>query len=151
MVKKCVICNKYKAYELFIKEGRGKVCHLCYDKSKVTRRRYHLNHITKQKKNPIKYLLKNVKGRARQYGLMFNLTENDIFIPKKCPVLGIPIDIKAERGSDNGYSIDKIIPSKGYTKGNVMIISNRANRIKGNATLEELEKIVKWLKKVQDK
>lgn len=43
-------------------------------------------------------------------------------------------------------SLDKIIPKLGYVKGNVWVVSNKANRIKSNATIEELELLVKNLK-----
>ena len=43
-------------------------------------------------------------------------------------------------------TIDKLIPSLGYTKGNVWVISRRANMIKSDATLEELELLVGNLK-----
>jgi hypothetical protein len=36
------------------------------------------------------------------------------------------------------FSIDKIVPALGYVKGNVIIVSNRANIIKNNATPEEI-------------
>lgn len=43
----------------------------------------------------------------------------------------------------NYATLDKIDPSKGYTVGNVQIISSRANTIKNDASLEELKTIVK--------
>lgn len=43
-------------------------------------------------------------------------------------------------------SLDKIIPKLVYVKGNVWVVSNKANRIKSNATIEELELLVKNLK-----
>ncbi len=47
---------------------------------------------------------------------------------------------------DDSPSLDKIIPKLGYVKGNVWVVSNKANRIKSNATIEELELLVKNLK-----
>ena len=47
--------------------------------------------------------------------------------------------INREKTEDNSYSLDRIDSTKGYIKGNVWIISKRANVIKNNATLEELE------------
>jgi hypothetical protein len=48
---------------------------------------------------------------------------------------------------DNSYSLDRIDSNKGYVKGNVWVISRRANVIKNNATLEELELLTNNLKK----
>lgn len=43
-------------------------------------------------------------------------------------------------------SIDRINQDSGYTKDNIRVISWRANHIKNDATLEELEKIVAYVK-----
>jgi hypothetical protein len=45
-------------------------------------------------------------------------------------------------------SLDRIVPELGYVKGNIAVISNRANSLKSNATLEELERLCAWLKSV---
>lgn len=67
-----------------------------------------------------------------------------------CPVLGIPlIDGSKLIGCsrpDNLAELDRLIPDKGYVKGNVHWISRRANRIKSDATVEELEKIISYMK-----
>ena len=65
-----------------------------------------------------------------------------------CPILGIPMRWHAGRGTGkrqpNTKSIDRIDPNRGYIKGNVQIISWRANKIKQDATFEELIKLGKW-------
>jgi hypothetical protein len=38
----------------------------------------------------------------------------------------------------------------GYVRGNVTIISNRANRIKNDASLDEVRKVVSWLETKKD-
>ena len=101
----------------------------------------------KQKQNyPEKFLLESSKYRARKKGLINTLILNDIIIPKNCPVLGIPIFINKEKQGDNSPSIDRIDNTRGYTSDNIIIISWKANNIKGNASIKELEKIVFFYK-----
>lgn len=92
-------------------------------------------------------LVNDLRRRARDKGLEFNLTVDDIKIPAKCPLLGIPLYRGVGNSTGNSPSIDRIDSSRGYTSDNVWIISNRANTLKGNATLEELDMLVKGLKK----
>ena len=47
--------------------------------------------------------------------------------------------------TDDSPSIDRLIPELGYIKGNVNVISLRANIIKNNATKDELIKIANWM------
>ena len=39
---------------------------------------------------------------------------------------------------DTSPTLDKIIPERGYVKGNVQVISHKANSMKRNASLDEL-------------
>ena len=59
--------------------------------------------------------------------------------PKVCPVFGIELEWeeRVNGGHDNSPSLDRIDSTKGYVKGNVMIMSNLANRMKSNSTLEQ--------------
>ena len=52
------------------------------------------------------------------------------------------------KGSVNSAHLDRFDPHKGYVKGNVAWISGRANRIKYDASLEELKQIVNWMERV---
>jgi len=93
------------------------------------------------------FMLKRAQLRARTAKLPFNLILEDIRIPKKCPVLDIEMKVGRGRLPRNSPSLDRINPSKGYVKGNVAVISNRANILKKDGTLEEFQALVKWLKK----
>lgn len=104
----------------------------------------------KQKKqrrnNPIPNLLSRARNRAKKKGVLFNLTNADITMPAKCPVLGIEIKIGNGHACDNSPSLDEIVKGGGYIKSNVIIVSHKANTIKSNATIEELSKVVKFYK-----
>ena len=93
----------------------------------------------------------DVKKRAKMRGIEFTLVPQEIpEIPKVCPVLGIIIKANTVSAPiDSSPSLDRINPKLGYIKGNVRIICNRANRIKSDATLQELELILKDAKEIQ--
>lgn len=98
--------------------------------------------------NPAWSLLSRAKRRAADVGVEFDLTSSDIEIPERCPILGIPIGVQQGGGKgpkDNSASLDRLVPSLGYVKGNVAVISQRANRIKNDATAAELRAIADWM------
>ena len=92
-------------------------------------------------------MLDEARKRARKKGLEFNLTKNDIVVPTHCPVLGI--ELKVARGAasaaPNSPSLDRIDCQQGYVRGNVIVMSFRANTLKNNATAAELKKVADWL------
>lgn len=83
-------------------------------------------------------LLKWAKDRARRKGLEFDLTVDDISIPNLCPVLKVPLCTNSSRPCGFSPSLDRIDPTKGYIRGNVIVVSYRANRLKSDASLLEL-------------
>lgn len=85
------------------------------------------------------------KFRAKKKSLPFNLDVSDINIPFFCPVLGIELKSIYGKGlTDRSPSLDRIIPSLGYVKGNVIVISNLANRIKSNASPDQILKVAQF-------
>ena len=95
---------------------------------------------------------KAVRFRARKAGIPFDLDLSDLDVPEHCPVLGIKLKGWGENEftsyRDDSPSIDRLVPSVGYVKGNVNIISNRANLLKKDATLEDVERLFIWMKSV---
>lgn len=87
-----------------------------------------------------------LRHRAKILGVPFDLREEDIVLPKICPVLGFPLEVGEGRLQFNSPSVDRIIPSRGYVTGNVKVISYRANTIKLNATIEEVEAVLRYMK-----
>lgn len=92
--------------------------------------------------NVKKHLLKGAKMRAKKSGLLFNITEDDFEVPFTCPLLGYVLMPSRGLIAPNSPSLDRKDPRKGYVRGNVWVISYRANAAKSNLTLEELQMLV---------
>ena len=130
--KVCTKCGVEKPYAEFHKHkrcigGYNTVCKEC---------RKPLSTAQWNKQTDEYKIWHRAKSRAKRKGLEFNIEVDDIIIPNVCPILGILMDVP---------SIDRHDSSKGYIKGNIVIMSNRANMLKNNGTLEEFKKIVKYL------
>jgi hypothetical protein len=88
--------------------------------------------------------LTRLKARAGRLGIPFSLTASDLYpLPSHCPVLGIPLVYQggAQGALDDYLSVDRIVPELGYTPENTVLVSARANRLKNNATLDEIQKL----------
>lgn len=90
-------------------------------------------------------LLHGAKRRAKKRGIPFDINLSDIVIPKKCPLLGLALKKAERRIRPNSPTLDRKTPSIGYTVGNVWVISNKANQMKSDATLETLKHFVRVL------
>jgi hypothetical protein len=105
------------------------------------------------KENPEHCLLIGAIERSKKKNWPCDITLDDIVIPEKCPLLGISLrsntGAAVARADDNSPTLDRIDSALGYVKGNVWVISYRANRIKNDATLAELETIAKNLRSIQ--
>ena len=101
-------------------------------------------HLTKKE---FKLLWSQLKASANKRGIPFELSVTDIDeigIPITCPVLGMPLYFHRNKVEDDSISFDRIDSSKGYIIGNVIVISYRANRLKSDATIDELRRIADY-------
>jgi hypothetical protein len=98
----------------------------------------------KRLEDPRRTLLQSAKGRAKAKGVPFDLEAEDITVPTHCPALGIPLWPGVGKVSDHSPTLDRLQPAKGYVRGNVIVVSMRANRIKTDATIDELEAIASF-------
>lgn len=133
-----------KGHEHFYQAGRAKdgLTSWCRDcNSYSARQSWH-------GKPPERQILAAAKARADRHGLPFDITEADLAIPAQCPVLGIPLGKGPEgRAHAGSPSVDRIIPERGYVRDNVRVISFRANTIKNDASLAELEAVTEYLRR----
>lgn len=177
-MKKCTKCGEQKELTEFYanrtaKDGKRSNCKKCQDKTRdkwaeankdrlaAHRKEYSSREDVKARRNKqqLKWRAENLdwelwhkaKKRSEKSGVPFDIERSDIIIPDKCPVLDIPLFITKGSIGDNSPTVDRIKPEDGYVKGNIAVISARANRIKCNASLEEFELIYNWLKEQYEK
>lgn len=105
---------------------------------------------TRTKEEFIEYNCRKIKERAKTNGVPFDITPEDIEIPEFCPILGIKLtwDDDNKRSTP---SVDRFIPKKGYVKGNIEVISMRANTLKSDGSFEEIEAVYRWMKAKREK
>lgn len=99
-------------------------------------------------RNKASYMIKIVKRGAKKRGIIFDISKDAISnFGTHCPALGIEYIFDATHSNKQfSPSIDRIDNNKGYTKDNVHVISCRANTLKSDATIDEIEKIVNYLR-----
>lgn len=156
-LKKCSRCLEVKPHSDFNKRGERDTlrshCKLCvkatckkYKEYTPERKKYCLNKGREYRKaNPESVMLYMAKVRSKQLGHKFNITVEDIFIPKYCPVLGLKLEKQNHKSAPNSPSLDRVDNTKGYIKGNVRVISKKANELKRELTLKQLKSLCLYI------
>lgn len=96
-------------------------------------------------RTPEANLYRWAKYRAKKHNLSFDISREDIIIPKVCPILGISLHPGKGHAWIYSPTIDRIDNSVGYTHGNVWVISNLANQMKSCAEPLDLVMFAKWI------
>lgn len=116
------------------------------------------------KANPVQTITRKLVGhardRARDKNLPFNIdldyvramVGENAELASHCPVFNVRLEWSCQRGNGskplpNSPSIDRIDPERGYVKGNIKIISFRANQIKSDASPSELKLVAAYCSK----
>ncbi len=150
-MKKCCKCKTEKENDCFgnckfYTDGLDIMCKECqHARYKAYYDDPQNNMLVKKKENKKNNLelsiLIKLKNRSKENELTFNLTKGDIIIPKFCPILGIELKTTNIRPQDCSPSVDRINNNQGYIKGNIIITSWKANRIKGTADINDMKLI----------
>ena len=140
-----------KQKEYYIKNRKKLQEYYQKNKEEMRRKSYEYRHV----KKPELVKLQAAKRRSKLYNLPFNLVEQDIkdIWPKdnKCPALGIPfITGDQKTKSYSSPNLDRIVPDKGYVKGNIQIVCGLANKIMSNATPNQVIQVGQYFKKVTE-
>ena len=174
--KQCLICNTPKPLgEFSVRKDNGhrrNVCNTCIkiqqdkwkaanaQRRKETQQIYNALPKCKEQRRAYKrymrehkynlYLWRIVRERARKLQLPFTIEPSDVIIPEVCPVLGIKLLPCGKRLNDSSPTLDKINNELGYIKGNVSVISWKANRLKSDGTAEDHKRIANYIENAVD-
>jgi len=136
---RCDCGNQTEVKGSFLRRGKVKSCGCwlrefarVHDESTLQRRR----------------MLAGAKYHAKKRGMAFDLEIADIVIPETCPVLGIPLFRSGDARAPNTPSLDRILNDVGYIRGNVAVISWRANQLKRDASPAEVAALAAWIASV---
>jgi len=155
MRKRCPKCGRRRESKEFYTnisrvDGFSQYCRLCtadYNSStKVLKRRREWG-VKDRQKDPRKAMFSEAKSRAKHKGVPFEIQVEDILIPTICPILGIPLKVHVGRYEHDSPTLDEVTPKRGYVVGNIAVISHRANRIKNDSSLDDLEAIIRYVKR----
>ena len=105
-----------------------------------------------EKQRHLKMYLHNARSRARRDNVPFDITYEYLekIATDECPVFGTRFEwgisnLGKGQTKQNCPTLDRILPDKGYVKGNVAFISHKANRIKDNGTMQDHYAIADWI------
>jgi hypothetical protein len=90
----------------------------------------------------------SAKMRAKLKDIPFDLTTDYVesITPDTCPVFGTPFSfIGGKCMTESSASIDRIDTRFGYVRGNVAVISFKANAIKNRYSSHDIRKVADWL------
>jgi hypothetical protein len=143
--KACNVCGETKPVSEFYKHAKNKAnnglaynCKSCHAEKNRKRR----------ETRPFENATAQARHRAAKYDLEFDLTEAylEAIWTGYCPVFGTKFNLPgAASRTPQTPTLDRVIPHKGYIQGNVVWISDLANRIKQEATSAEVQAVATWL------
>lgn len=140
-MKTCKVCKEEKSSVEFTKyqhskDGLHTMCRPCLAEHKAK----------DYKEKWFIYQARLKKAECKKKGLPFDITPEylESIWTDECPIYKVPF-VRFDKGHPHSPSLDRMDPDKGYVKGNLTYISSRANRIKYDATVEELRLILDFM------
>jgi hypothetical protein len=140
-MKTCSICEEEKEFNQFHKnkqnlhglDNRCKPCRKTLASNRYKENWFHQTAILK-------------KSYCTSNSIPFDLDAEylEAIFTEMCPVFNLPF-VMHDKTHSMSPALDRIDPGKGYVKGNVSYISSRANRIKYDASIEEMVLILKYM------
>ncbi len=151
MGKACSCCDVYKDEKEYYADKTGKLGlqHRCKECQKRNKGKYTDNARERNRQHkmedPLNHMYSRLKKSAKDDNKVFSIKLEDLKFSDRCPIYGTEWDLSHIR-SDQTPTVDRVDNTKGYIKGNVKIISWKANRLKHTASLKEIEALAKYMK-----
>lgn len=103
------------------------------------------------RRGPAYAVWRGANTRAKKRGIPFTITVEDVRdawpADNRCPVLGLALTVGKKTAGGSSPSLDRLVGEWGYTKQNIAVVSFRANTLKSDARVAELEQVVAWMRK----
>ena len=155
-MKICDNCNKELPLESFEfnkkKKNHRRICKQCRN-IQVMEARY------STVENHLKRKLSRLKERSKRYNIPFDLTYEDLLEQlnkqnRLCFYTDEPLTFYEYKKIPNrrlAPSVDKVIPHKGYVRGNIVWCIDRINSIKYDVTLDEMKEWMPgWYERIKN-
>lgn len=142
----CISCSKEK-YKIYKSNNKQKINLQQLNWYYKNKEKINTKNKILQNSDPRSRMMWLAKHRAKKYNLCFNIEKTDIIIPEYCPILKLKLLPSFEKSKDNSPTLDRINCNKGYIKGNIQVISRKANIMKSNANKKELLLFADWILK----
>jgi len=108
---------------------------------------YNLKYREKGLKNdPFRFLYYNTKGSSKRHNREFKISKDfllELYAKQKGKCYYTNRILKTEFGLQDSFSVDRKDPSIGYLPENTVLCCWQVNRMKSNATIEELIQFAK--------
>ena len=100
----------------------------------------------------VSHIWRRLRDSAKKRNIPFDLSLTDITdigFPLSCPVLNVPIYFNRGKPQWDSISYDRIDSALGYTRDNLVVVSFKANRIKSDYTIADMEKVLNYYKMLE--
>jgi len=145
-MKRCNVCKTWLTPKHFFrssatKDGLQNECKVCFRKRDTQRRN--------DSWFKILHMLHGSKNRAKNSGQDHNISVDDIVYAwpedNLCPALKLELKFCEKGFGASSPTVDRLDSRLGYVKGNIAVISGRANRLKSDATLDEVKGVLDYM------
>jgi hypothetical protein len=97
-------------------------------------------------RNIVRYLIRIAKARAKELNVECTITPGDVVLVTRCPITLRPMNKHRGQFDRDSYTLDRVDSELGYVPGNVRVISWGANNAKRDLSLDEVERLLAYMK-----